>query len=128
MDYDKIKRLMDDMGESKLTAITIELPDGTKVSMKKGGKAPKVENIIKEDLIQVVEKGTATDCKIEGKTIAGKTGTAEIKENQEDKNGEEIGWFNCFDDKDLLVVSMVQNVKQKGGSHYVVKKVRNMFE
>ena len=40
---------------------------------------------IKEDLVQVVEVGTAKEAKIEGKTIAGKTGTAEIKENQEEK-------------------------------------------
>ena len=35
MEYEKIKQLMDDMGNSKLTAVDIEFPDGTKVSMKK---------------------------------------------------------------------------------------------
>ena len=35
MDYKEIKRLMDDMGESKLTALDIEFPDGIKISMKK---------------------------------------------------------------------------------------------
>lgn len=35
MEYEKIKQLMDDMGNSKLTNIDIEFPDGTKVSMKK---------------------------------------------------------------------------------------------
>ena len=35
MDYEKIKKLMDDMGNSKLTSIEIDLPDGTKISMKK---------------------------------------------------------------------------------------------
>ncbi len=88
----------------------------------------RIANIIKDDLVQVVERGTATDCKISGKTIAGKTGTAEIKENQNDTNGEEIGWFNCFDENGMLVVSMVQNAKKLGGSHYVVKKMRNIFE
>ena len=35
MEYDKIKQLMEDMGNSKLTDIDIEFPDGTKISMKK---------------------------------------------------------------------------------------------
>ena len=35
MEYEKIKQLMQDMGNSKLTAIDIDFPDGTKISMKK---------------------------------------------------------------------------------------------
>ena len=87
----------------------------------------RVTEIIKEDLIQVVEKGTAKDCKIEGKVLAGKTGTAEIKQNQNDNNGTEIGWFNCFDENGMLIIAMCEDVKDLGGSHYVVQKVRNIF-
>lgn len=38
MEYEKIKQLMEDMGNSKLTAIDIDFPDGTKISMKKEEK------------------------------------------------------------------------------------------
>lgn len=38
MEYEKIKQLMEDMGNSKLTAIAIDFPDGTKISMKKEEK------------------------------------------------------------------------------------------
>lgn len=38
MEYDKIKQLMEDMGNSKLTSIDIDFPDGTKISMKKEEK------------------------------------------------------------------------------------------
>lgn len=38
MEYEKIKQLMEDMGNSKLTAIDIDFPDGTKISMKKEAK------------------------------------------------------------------------------------------
>lgn len=50
MEYEKIKQLMDDMGNSKLTNIDIEFPDGTKLSMKK-------ENIVVNNTItsKVVE-------------------------------------------------------------------------
>lgn len=84
-------------------------------------------NTIKHDLIQVVEKGTAKEAKIEGEVIAGKTGTAEIKDSQDDENGTEIGLFDAFDENGMLIVSMVQDVKNVGGSHYVVKKVKDIF-
>ena len=35
MEYDKIKQLMEDMSNSNLSAIEIDFPDGTKVSLKK---------------------------------------------------------------------------------------------
>ena len=35
MDYKDIKKLMDDMGNSKLEELEIEFPDGVKISMKK---------------------------------------------------------------------------------------------
>ena len=91
-------------------------------------------NEVRDGLIQVVENpsGTAHTAKIAGKTIAGKTGTAEIKQSKDDTEGTEIGWFNAFnvgesDESLLLVVSMVENVKGKGGSHYLLPKVRAIF-
>lgn len=45
MDYKQIKRLMDDMGDSKLTAIDIEFPDGIKISMKKENTTQKIETV-----------------------------------------------------------------------------------
>ena len=91
-------------------------------------------NEVRDGLIQVVENpsGTAHPAKIEGKTIAGKTGTAEIKQSKDDTEGTEIGWFNAFnvgesDESLLLGVSMVENVKGKGGSHYLLPKVRAIF-
>ena len=35
MEYDKVKQLIEDMGNSKLTSLDIDFPDGTKISMKK---------------------------------------------------------------------------------------------
>ncbi len=61
MEYEKIKQLIEEMGNSKLTAIDIEFPDGTKISMKKDKMQEKIiqntpivenntiENQIKED-------------------------------------------------------------------------------
>ncbi len=93
---------------------------------------PKTSELIKEDLIRVVEdpNGTAHGAYIPGMTIAGKSGTAEIKESKDDKNGTENGWFIGFDteDNDLLLAMMIEDVKQRGGSGYVVPKARNVFK
>ena len=95
-----------------------------------------VANTIKEALVQVVEKkeGTAHDMKLEGTTIAGKTGTAELKNSKEDTQSGTLGWFNCFtinqaDGNDLLIISMVENQQdnQDGGSHYLIKKIKTLF-
>ena len=89
-------------------------------------------NIIKEDLIQVVEnpEGTAKDMKITGRTIAGKTGTAELKASK-DGEADVLGWFDCFttdsNDNQLLIISMVENGRSLGGSHYLIKKIKTLF-
>ena len=92
-------------------------------------------DIIENDLIQVVEKGTATDMKIDGLTIAGKTGTAELKTSSEDTESGTLGWFDCFtvdrqDGTNMLIVSMVENIQDnaEGGSHYLISKIRTLFE
>jgi acetyl-CoA carboxylase biotin carboxyl carrier protein len=43
VEFDKIKKLMDNMGNSNLTEVEIDFPDGTKISMKKENKIERVE-------------------------------------------------------------------------------------
>lgn len=89
-----------------------------------------VDTIVK-DLVQVVEdpKGTGHDAQIPGLTLAGKTGTAELKTTQGEK-GKENGWFAAFNTEDpkLVAVMTIEEVQEKGGSKYVVPKVRNIFK
>ena len=91
-------------------------------------------NTIKQDLIQVVEKGSANDMKVNGVTIAGKTGTAELKVDKNDNESGTLGWFDCFTtnqgDNDILVIGMVENIQDnnEGGSHYLIKMIRTLFE
>lgn len=90
-------------------------------------------NTIKDDLIQVVEnpEGTANDMKVSGRTIAGKTGTAELKASK-DAQADVLGWFDCFttdeNNNQLLVVSMVENGRDLGGNHYLIKKIKTLFQ
>lgn len=55
MEYEKIKQLMDDMGNSKLTSLDIEFPDGIKIKMEKNNSKQVVvtnaeEQVITEDV------------------------------------------------------------------------------
>lgn len=90
-------------------------------------------NIVKEDLIEVIEnpEGTATDMKIPGIVLAGKTGTAELKVSK-DEEANTLGWFNLITvdentDNQYVIVSMVEDARELGGSHYLIKKLRNIL-
>ena len=89
---------------------------------------PLTANKIKNDLKKVIDEGTGKLAKIDGKNLYGKTGTAEIKMTKDDKSGEEIGWFNVFDDNRLLIVNMVENAKKLNGSKFSVKNLREVFD
>lgn len=88
--------------------------------------------LLLQDLEQVVQNpnGTAYEPQVEGQKLAGKTGTAELKQSQEDKEGKENGWFVAVNTNDpkLLIAMMVEDVKGKGGSHHVVPKVKQVFK
>ncbi len=84
---------------------------------------------IKEDLINVIadEKGTGHSIYHDNVTLAGKTGTAEIKQSQSDTTGTELGWFTVMttDSKQpLLITTLVEDVKDRGGSGYVVEHTK----
>ena len=64
---------------------------------------------------------------VTGATLAGKTGTAEIKASQDDENGTELGWFAVYntdaqEGQTTFMLTMVEDVKGRGGSGYVVNK------
>lgn len=89
--------------------------------------------IVLNDLIQIVENpaGTGHEAYNSKLKIAGKTGTAEIKNSQTDTSGTELGWFvgmTTEGDNKVLVTMMIEDVKGRGGSHYVVPKVKDVIE
>ncbi|WP_102264562.1 penicillin-binding transpeptidase domain-containing protein [Mesobacillus jeotgali] len=70
-------------------------------------------------------KGTAHNGLIANYPLAGKTGTAEIKEKQGDK-GRELGWFVAYNPKstDMIVAMMIED----SGSKDVVTRVKGFYE
>lgn len=92
-------------------------------------------NRVLEGLIQVVNNpdGTGYALHREDLLLAGKTGTAEIKASKEDTTGTELGWMAVFTAQQdaarpLLMVSMTEDVKGRGGSGYVVQKVKQVLD
>ncbi|WP_286669699.1 penicillin-binding transpeptidase domain-containing protein [Thomasclavelia cocleata] len=86
-------------------------------------------NIIKEALIGVISDSNGTGHAIYHNDIelAGKTGTAELKSSQSDTNGTELGWFTVMttnSDTPILITTMVEDVKDRGGSGYVVEHMK----
>lgn len=68
MNYDDIKKLIDDMGNSKIDELNIEFPDGIKISMKKD-KAPVAPIQMPENIqyVTIPDKATVSDNKNEVK-------------------------------------------------------------
>ena len=84
---------------------------------------------IKEDLINAIadENGTGHAIYHDNVVLAGKTGTAEIKQSQSDTTGTELGWFTVMttDEKQpILMTTVVEDVKNRGGSGYVVEHTK----
>ena len=88
-----------------------------------------------ETMKKVISEPTATGYGLhrEEYTLAGKTGTAEIKLSKEDATGTELGWMAVFTtdpniENPILLISMVEDVKNIGGSGYVVQKDKRVLD
>ncbi len=88
-------------------------------------------DILKNALIKVVNdpEGTGKIAKLDSTTLAGKTGTAELKESKE-ADGKELGWFVAFDanSPNMVVAMMIEDVKGRGGSSIPAEKVKHVFQ
>lgn len=100
-----------------------------------GAFYPKTAKRVLDGITKVVNHPHGTGYAIHRKDVllAGKTGTAEIKDSKEDTSGTELGWFTVLtpdrkEKKAILVVSMVEDVKERGGSGYVIGKDKPVLE
>lgn len=120
------------INEGNILSPIIEMKDRTDSPKvwKEKAFSKEIADTITNDLIQVVERGTGKDGRIQGVAVAGKTGTAEVDKTQQNVQGKENGWFAAYNTSDpkLAVVMMIEDVGEKGGSGYVVPKVRNVMK
>ena len=95
MEYEKIKQLMDDMGNSKLSSIDIDFPDGTKISMKKNENAEAtIKTVVVENKEVKTEESESTKLSDENTGNIVKSpmvGTFYIKPNPSAESYVEVG-------------------------------------
>lgn len=111
----------------------LELKDNvTPTVWKEKAISPEFVATLTNALTQVVDNpsGTAYTTPPSKTKLLGKTGTAELKKDKNDTTAEENGWFVAMNvDNPRLVVSMlVEDVKTRGESHYVVPIVKKVFD
>ena len=97
MEYEKIKQLIEDMGNSKLTSLDIEFPDGTKISAKKEKQIVTEKPVtiaVNEEVVTQKEESTEnTDKKVpEGNVVKSPmVGTFYIKPSPDAEPYVEVG-------------------------------------
>ena len=97
MEYEKIKQLIEDMGNSKLTSLDIEFPDGTKISAKKEKQLVTEKPVtvaVNEEVVTQKEESTEnTDRKVpEGNVVKSPmVGTFYIKPSPDAEPYVEVG-------------------------------------
>lgn len=74
MEYKEIKKLMDDVGNSKLSEVEIEFPDGTKVSLKKKEEEKLIVQEVKtvpiqNSVVKEKQQEVKDEIKIEGNVV-----------------------------------------------------------
>ena len=115
MEYDKIKQLIEDMGNSKITSLDIEFPDGMKVKMEKSTeKVVATEKIeAPREYVEVVK----TEEKPEEKVVEGNI----IKSPM-------IGTFYSKPSPDSMPYVEVGTVVKKGTVLCIVEAMKLMNE
>lgn len=114
----------------KMVKPTLLLNDEKSQAFKGDVMTAETATVIANSLRKVVadSNGTAHAIDIPGYSIAGKTGTAELKLSQTEK-GTENGWFVGYNSEspNLMIGMMIEGVEDRGGSQIPVKKVKNLF-
>ena len=109
--------------------------EATVTFWKPGAFSKETANQVLEGTKKVVNDshGTGYAAHRDDVVLAGKTGTAEIKASKDDTSGTELGWFAIYSTEEtvehpILIISMFEDVKGRGGSGYVVKKDSAVLE
>ncbi len=127
MNYDEIKRLIDDMGNSKIDELNIEFPDGIKISMKKGKEGnilPDVQHGIPLPMIQTPTTNTNIINNSENVNV----GKDEKKEEYKIVKSPMVGTFYSKPSPDAKpYVEIGQKVK-KGDTLCIVEAMKLMNE
>ena len=129
MDYSDIKRLIDDMGNSKIDSLKIEFPDGVKISMKKNSE--------KEVVIAAPGNVIEASAPMTTPVVTEKQETAIVKAEEKEKKQEEnhkvikspmVGTFYASSSPDKEPFVKVGDKVHKGQVLCIVEAMKLMNE
>ena len=130
MDYKEIKKLIDDMGESKIDELEIEFPEGIKISMKKNTKKEVV--IAKEEIpTSVIEASAPMTVPVVTKKQENSLVNVENKENEENLRtikSPMVGTFYASSSPDKEPYVKVGDKVKKGQVVCIVEAMKLMNE
>lgn len=120
MNYEDIKKLIDDMGNSKIDELNIEFPDGIKISMKKD-RAP-VMPTVPQETVQYI---TVPEKKVEEKAVEQKN---EVSEEYKIVKSPMVGTFYSKSSPDASAYVEVGSKVKKGDILCIVEAMKLMNE
>ena len=119
MNYEEIKKLMDDMGNSKIDELNIEFPDGIKISMKKD-KAPVMPPMPQETVQYITVPEKKVEEKVEQKN--------EVSEEYKIVKSPMVGTFYSKSSPDAKEYVEVGSKVKKGDILCIVEAMKLMNE
>ena len=121
MNYEDIKKLIDDMGNSKIDELNIEFPDGIKISMKKD-KAPVMPTPVPESVQYI----TVPEKTVENREV--KEEKTELTENYKVVKSPMVGTFYSKSSPDSKPYVEVGSKVKKGDILCIVEAMKLMNE
>ena len=119
MNYEDIKKLIDDMGNSKIDELNIEFPDGIKISMKKD-KAPVMPPMPQETVQYITVPEKKVEEKVEQKN--------EVSEEYKIVKSPMVGTFYSKSSPDAKPYVEVGSKVKKGNILCIVEAMKLMNE
>lgn len=119
MNYEDIKKLIDDMGNSKIDELNIEFPDGIKISMKKD-KAPVMPPMPQETVQYITVPEKKAEEKVEQKN--------EVSEEYKIVKSPMVGTFYSKSSPDAKEYVEVGSKVKKGDILCIVEAMKLMNE
>lgn len=118
MNYEDIKKLIEDMGNSKLTEINIDFPDGTRIGMKKDKE------------VQIIERTTSQI--VQSQPVVEKTENKQESETKEEQGNivksPMVGTFYLRPDPNSAPYVEVGKTVKKGDVLCIIEAMKLMNE
>ena len=118
MNYEDIKKLIEDMGNSKLTEINIDFPDGTRIGMKKDKE------------VQIIERTTSQI--VQSQPVVEKTENKQESETKEEQGNivksPMVGTFYLRPDPNSTPYVEVGKTVKKGDVLCIIEAMKLMNE